>query len=92
MRKTNYKNKGSKDNLIVSIAGAHGVGKSTIFNFMKQKFKENPKFKFFPVNTFGFEYFTKVNSFRTIYLLYLMKSCPNILKSRIKLANILNLW
>ncbi len=43
-----YKNKGSKDNIVISIAGAHGVGKTTIFNLLKKKFGENNKFKFFP--------------------------------------------
>jgi len=43
-----YRNKGSKDNIVISIAGAHGVGKTTIFNLLKKKLSENPKFRFFP--------------------------------------------
>ncbi len=48
MSKTIYRNKGSKDNIVVSIAGAHGVGKTTVFNLFKSKVKDNNKFKFFP--------------------------------------------
>ncbi len=43
-----YTNKGSKDNIIISIAGAHGVGKTTIFNLLKNYLGDNKKFKFFP--------------------------------------------
>jgi len=43
-----YSNKGSKDNIIISIAGAHGIGKTTIFNLLKNYLGENNKFKFFP--------------------------------------------
>jgi len=45
-----YRNKGSKDNIIISIAGVHGVGKTTVFNLFKKdkKVKDNNKFKFFP--------------------------------------------
>jgi thymidylate kinase len=45
-----YRNKGSKDNIIISIAGVHGVGKTTVFNLFKKdnKVKDNKKFKFFP--------------------------------------------
>jgi len=43
-----YTNKGSKDNIIISIAGVHGIGKTTIFNLLKKKYGENNKFKFFP--------------------------------------------
>lgn len=43
-----YTNKGSKDNIIISIAGAHGVGKTTIFNFLKNFLGDNNKFKFYP--------------------------------------------
>ncbi|MFX1447350.1 MAG: deoxynucleoside kinase [Promethearchaeota archaeon] len=43
-----YTNKGSKDNIIMSIAGAHGVGKTTIFNLLKKNLGDNSKFKFFP--------------------------------------------
>ena len=48
MSKTVYRNKGSKDNIIISIAGAHGVGKSTIYNILKKRLEDNNKFKFFP--------------------------------------------
>jgi len=43
-----YTNKGSKDNIIISIAGVHGIGKTTIFNLLKKKLGDNNKFKFFP--------------------------------------------
>ncbi|TXT63477.1 MAG: Thymidylate kinase [Promethearchaeota archaeon] len=43
-----YRNKGSKDNIVFSIAGAHGVGKTTIFNLLKKELSDNLKFKFFP--------------------------------------------
>lgn len=46
--KTVYRNKGSKKNLVVSIAGPHGVGKTTIYNLLKKKLENNNKFKFFP--------------------------------------------
>ncbi len=48
MGKKYYTNKGSKDNIIISIAGAHGVGKTTIFNLLKNYLEDNYKFKFFP--------------------------------------------
>ena len=48
MGKGYFLNKGSKDNIIVSIAGAHGVGKTTIFNLLKNFLGDNNKFKFFP--------------------------------------------
>lgn len=48
MSKTIYRNKGSKDNIVISIAGAHGIGKTTVFNLLKSKFKDNNKFRFFP--------------------------------------------
>ena len=48
MGKQHYTNKGSKDNIIISIAGVHGVGKTTIFNLLKNGLGENNKFKFFP--------------------------------------------
>lgn len=47
VRKT-YRNKGSKENIVISISGAHGVGKSTIFRLLKKKVEESNKFKFFP--------------------------------------------
>jgi len=46
--KKTYRNKGSKENIIISIAGAHGVGKTTIFNLLKKRVSQNYKFKFFP--------------------------------------------
>ncbi|MBY8986194.1 MAG: deoxynucleoside kinase [Candidatus Lokiarchaeota archaeon] len=48
MSKTFYRNKGSKDNIVLSLAGAHGVGKTTVFNLFKKNVKDNNKFKFFP--------------------------------------------
>lgn len=48
MSKAIYRNKGSKDNIVISIAGAHGVGKTTVFNLFKLNVKDNNKFKFFP--------------------------------------------
>ncbi len=43
-----FTNKGSKDNIIISIAGVHGIGKTTIFNLLKKILGDNNKFKFFP--------------------------------------------
>jgi len=43
-----YRNKGKKANIVISIAGAHGVGKTTVFNMFKKKYNDNNKFKFFP--------------------------------------------
>lgn len=48
LSKSLYRNKGSKDNIVISLAGAHGVGKTTIFNLLKKIFKDDNKFKFFP--------------------------------------------
>ncbi|MBY9006306.1 MAG: deoxynucleoside kinase [Candidatus Lokiarchaeota archaeon] len=48
MTRKNYRIRGSKDNIIISLAGAHGVGKTTIFHLLKKQVKDNPKFKFFP--------------------------------------------
>ncbi|MFW9864636.1 MAG: deoxynucleoside kinase [Candidatus Thorarchaeota archaeon] len=48
MNKTFYRNKGSKDNIVISLAGAHGVGKTTVFNLFKKILRDNNKFKFFP--------------------------------------------
>ncbi|MFX0080809.1 MAG: deoxynucleoside kinase [Candidatus Hodarchaeota archaeon] len=48
MSKTVYRNKGSKDNIVLSLAGVHGVGKTTIFNLFKKTLQDNNKFKFFP--------------------------------------------
>ena len=46
--KTYYRNKGSKDNIVISLAGVHGVGKTTVFNLLKKTLMDNNKFKFFP--------------------------------------------
>lgn len=46
--KKQYRNKGSKDNLVISICGAHGVGKSTVFNLLKKELDGDNKFKFYP--------------------------------------------
>jgi len=48
LSKTVYRNKGSKDNIVISLAGVHGVGKTTVFNLLKKFLKDNNKFKFFP--------------------------------------------
>jgi len=48
LNKKVYRNKGSKDNIVISLAGVHGVGKTTVFNLLKKIFKDNNKFKFFP--------------------------------------------
>lgn len=48
MGKKAYRNKGTKKNIIISIAGAHGIGKTTIFNLFKERVGENnKKFKFY---------------------------------------------
>ena len=47
MSRSAYRNKGSKDNIVISIAGVHGIGKTTIFNLFKKRLDEIPKFKFF---------------------------------------------
>ncbi|MFW9783901.1 MAG: deoxynucleoside kinase [Candidatus Heimdallarchaeota archaeon] len=48
MGKIAYRNKGTKQNIVISIAGAHGVGKTTIYNILKKNLENNHKFKFFP--------------------------------------------
>lgn len=48
MSKRIYRNRASKDNIIISIAGAHGVGKTAVFNLLKKMVIDNNKFKFFP--------------------------------------------
>ena len=48
MVRKSYRNKGSKENIVISISGAHGVGKSTIFRLLKKEVGDNNKFKFFP--------------------------------------------
>jgi deoxyadenosine/deoxycytidine kinase len=45
--KKSYRNKGSKRNIVISIAGAHGVGKTTIFNQLRKSVEDSNKFKFF---------------------------------------------
>lgn len=47
MVRKSYRNKGSKENIVISISGAHGVGKSTIFRLLKKKVEDSNKFKFF---------------------------------------------
>lgn len=48
MTKRYYRNKGRKDNIVISLAGAHGVGKTTLFNLLKKELRDNNKFKFYP--------------------------------------------
>ena len=48
MTKRFYRNKGKKENIVISIAGAHGVGKTTLFNLLKKELQESNKFKFYP--------------------------------------------
>ncbi len=48
MSKSFYRNKGSKDNIVISLAGVHGIGKTTVFDLLKKILKDNNKFKFFP--------------------------------------------
>lgn len=48
MVKKAYRNKGSKENVIISLSGVHGVGKSTIFSLLKKKYGNNNKFQFYP--------------------------------------------
>ena len=48
MNKRIYRNRASKDNIIISIAGGHGVGKTSVFNLLKKMVIDNNKFKFFP--------------------------------------------
>jgi len=48
LSKSIYRNKGSKDNIVISLAGVHGVGKSTIFSLLRKEVGDNNKFKFFP--------------------------------------------
>ncbi len=48
MGKKAYRNKGTKKNIVISIAGAHGVGKTTLFYLLKKQVGEHDKkFKFF---------------------------------------------
>ena len=48
MTKRFYRNRGRKENIVISIAGAHGVGKTTLFNLLKKELQNNNKFKFYP--------------------------------------------
>jgi len=48
LSKSFYRNKGSKDNIVISLAGVHGIGKTTVFDLLKKILKDNNKFKFFP--------------------------------------------
>ena len=46
-----YTNNGSKDNIIISIAGVHGIGKTTIFNLLKKNWEIIISLSFFPKDT-----------------------------------------
>lgn len=37
----------SKQSFVISIAGAHGVGKTTVFKYLEEKFENDNNFKFF---------------------------------------------
>ena len=37
----------SKNNYVISIAGAHGVGKTTVFKYLEEKLENNNVFKFY---------------------------------------------
>ncbi|MFX0186493.1 MAG: deoxynucleoside kinase [Candidatus Hodarchaeota archaeon] len=88
MSKTIYRNKGSKDNIVISIAGAHGVGKTTIYNLFKKRIGENNlKFKFYSerykkIPPFPFGSHDKQIAFRSEihFLQQLMRRNRNILK------------
>lgn len=88
MSKAIYRNKGSKDNIVISIAGAHGVGKTTIYNLFKKRIGENNhKFKFYPerykkIPPFPFGSHDKQIAFRSEihFLQQLMGRNRNILK------------
>ena len=87
MSKKIYRNKGSKDNIVISIAGAHGIGKSTIYTLFKKKVRNNAKFKFFPerykkIPPFPFGSHNKQIAFRSElhFLQQLTKRNTNILK------------
>ena len=82
-----YRNKGSKDNIVISIAGAHGIGKTTIYNKLKKKMEDNNKFKFFPerykkIPPFPFGSSNKQTAFRSElhFLQQLIRRNRNILK------------
>ena len=87
MSKNIYRNKGSKDNIVISIAGPHGVGKTTIYTLFKKKVRDNAKFKFFPerykkIPPFPFGSHDKQIAFRSEFhfLQQLTKRNTNILK------------
>ncbi len=87
MSKNIYRNKGSKDNIVISIAGPHGVGKTTIYTLFKKKVGDNAKFKFFPerykkIPPFPFGSHDKQIAFRSEFhfLQQLTKRNTNILK------------
>ena len=48
MTKRSYRNRGRKENIVISLAGAHGVGKTTLFNLLKKELQDYNKFKFYP--------------------------------------------
>ncbi|MBD3343060.1 MAG: AAA family ATPase [Candidatus Lokiarchaeota archaeon] len=48
MVKKVYRNKGSKKNIVISLAGVHGIGKTTLFTLLKKKLGNDNKFKFYP--------------------------------------------
>ena len=76
-----------KDNIVISIAGAHGVGKSTIYTILKKKLEDNSNFKFFPerykkIPPFPFGSPNKQTAFRSElhFLQQLMRRNKSILK------------
>lgn len=82
-----YRNKGSKDNIVLSIAGAHGIGKTTIYNKLRKQMEVNNKFKFFPerykkIPPFPFGSSNKQTAFRSElhFLQQLIRRNRNILK------------
>ncbi|MFX1256580.1 MAG: deoxynucleoside kinase [Promethearchaeota archaeon] len=87
MGKIIYRNKGSKENIVISIAGPHGVGKTTIYTLFKKKVEGNSKFKFFPERyvknpPFPFGSRNKQTAFRSEFhfLQQLVKRNGNVLK------------
>ena len=88
MNKNIYRNKGSKNNIVISIAGPHGVGKTSIYNLFKKRIGENNfKFKFYPerykkIPPFPFGSHNKQIAFRSEihFLQQLMRRNRNILK------------
>jgi len=87
LSKNIYRNKGSKDNIVISIAGAHGIGKTTVYSLFKKKYGVNNKFKFFPerykkIPPFPFGSTNKQTAFRSEFhfLQQLTKRNTNLLK------------